>query len=257
MNLNGIYIIAKNTYIEVIRDRILYGLLVFAVLLIGLSLILGQLTFAEQARITANFGFAAIHISAVILSIFVGSTLVSREIEKKTILTLLARPVSRTQFIVGKALGLMSVIFMAITLLSIVLIGLFYAMGLNINLSFLIGLYGIFLEAAVLLSFTIFFGSFASPMMAVSFSIGIFLIGHWLDSLKFFSEKGASASFVYFAKGVQIALPNLELFNWRSLFIYSETIPFRNVGISSVYGGAWCLFLITIAAVILRRRDLG
>src|SRR5436305_70886 len=104
--MRAIYVIAVNTFHEIIRDRILYGILVFALLLIGISLALGQLSFAEQSRISANFGFTGIHLAAAILAIFIGSSLVSREIEKRTIMTLLVRPLSRTQFIIGKFLGL-------------------------------------------------------------------------------------------------------------------------------------------------------
>src|ERR1044071_5461067 len=108
--MRPIWILAVNTFREVIRDRILYALIVFAILLIGLSLALGQLSFAEQARISANFGMSAIHLCAVALAIFVGSNLVYKEIEKKTIMTILVRPISRLQFIFGKALGLTMVI---------------------------------------------------------------------------------------------------------------------------------------------------
>src|SRR5689334_11892297 len=104
--MRPVLIIAINTFREIVRDRILYGILVGAILLILLSLALGQLSFAEQTRIAANFGFTAIHIGAVIVSIFVGSTLVAREIDKKTILTLFVRPISRQQFLFGKCLGL-------------------------------------------------------------------------------------------------------------------------------------------------------
>src|SRR4051812_34634381 len=99
--MKPVWIIAKNTYREIIRDRILYGIVVFALMLVGLSLALGQLTFAEQAKISADFGFIGIQLSAVVLAIFVGSSLVAKEIEKQTILTLLARPITRTQFLLG------------------------------------------------------------------------------------------------------------------------------------------------------------
>ncbi|MCB0350941.1 MAG: hypothetical protein KDD38_07145, partial [Bdellovibrionales bacterium] len=120
-----------------------------------------------------------------------------------------------------------------------------------------VGLYGVVLEAGILLSFTIFFGSFASPMMAVAFSIGLFLIGHWLDSLKYFAEKSDSVSFQYFAKVIQSVLPNLEKMNWRSLFVYSDAIPVKSVMMTSGYSVAWCVFLITVSAMIMRGRDLG
>ena len=119
--MNAVFVIAKNTFREVIRDRILYSLVVFALLLVLLSLSLGQLSFDENIRLSANFGFTGIHISAMALAVFIGSTLVAKEIEKQTILTLLARPISRAQFIMGKALGLMAVVNVVVLSLGLIL----------------------------------------------------------------------------------------------------------------------------------------
>lgn len=257
MGLKKVWVIAKNTFREIFRDRILYGLLVFAVLLLGLSLALGQLSFTEQSRIAINFGFSAIELSAAILSIFVGSTLVRREIEKKTIMTLLARPVSRYQFVVGKSLGLMGIIIVSAALLALFLALILAMMKLPLNMTFFAGIYGVLLEAMVLLSFTIFFGTFSSPIMSVSFTIGIFLIGHWLDSLKFFADKSQSPVFINFAKVVRATFPNLEWFNWRSLFIYGDPLPSSEILIGSAYSMAWTVLLISIAAYILGNKDLG
>ena len=255
--MRSVFIIAKNTYLEIIRDRILYGLIVFAILLIGLSLALGQLTFAEQARITADFGFSAIHISAAILSIFVGSTLVAREIDKKTILTLLARPISRSQFLVGKYFGLYAVIVVATLLLAAVLSALLLLMGMDMSLAFVAGLYGVLLEASVLLSATLFFGSFASSMLSSAFVLAIFLTGHWVESLKFFSENSQSASFILMSKVIRNIVPNLENFNWRSLFVYNDLLPLNDLAFGSLYSLAWSVFFITLSALIISRRDLG
>jgi ABC-type transport system involved in multi-copper enzyme maturation permease subunit len=255
--MSSILCIARNTFREIVRDRILYGILVGAVLLIMLSLALGQLSFTEQTRIAANFGFTAIHIGAIIVSIFVGSTLVGREIDKKTILTLFVRPISRQQFLIGKALGLMAVNIVCVMALSFVLMGILYFLNLPVNTAFWVGVYGILLEACLLLSAAIFFGSFASPMFSVSFTVGLFLIGHWVESLKFFTGRSESESFKLMGRGITLVLPNFEFFNWRSLFIYSDPVPWGGVVEGGVYMLAYFIIFITSAALILGRRDLG
>lgn len=255
--MRTVWIIAVNTFREIVRDRILYGILVGAILLILLSLALGQLSFSEQTRIAANFGFTAIHLGAVIVSIFVGSTLVGREIDKKTILTLFVRPISRQQFLVGKSLGLMCVNVVCVLALSLVLMGILLSMNLPVTVAFWAGVFGILLEACVLLSIAIFFGSFASPMFSVSFTVGLFLIGHWIDSLKYFAFKSEMESFRMFARGVTLVLPNLEFFNWRQLFIYSDPIPWAELGGGLVYMTAYFIIFVVSASLILGRRDLG
>lgn len=255
--MKSIWIVAKNTFREIMRDRILYGLFVFAALLIGLSLALGQLSFAEQARIATNFGFVAMHLSAVILSIFVGSTLVAREIDKKTIFTLIVRPINRTQFLIGKVMGMMGVIALSSLLIGVVLVGILSTMEVSFNSLFLVGVYGILLEAIVLLTLTIFFGTFSSSLLSVSFVLGLFLIGHWLDSLKFFAEKSESSEFVLFAKVISAVIPNLEAFNWRALFTYNKDLPVEQLYTSTGYAFAWVIILVSAASIILKGRDLG
>ena len=159
--MRSIFVIAQNTFKELIRDRILYGILIFAILLFLMSLVLGQLSFAEQTRIVTDFGFTAIQISASVLAVFIGGTLVKREIEKKTIFTLLARPVNRTQFLLGKLFGLMAVVITSIVLLSFALALILSPMEVYPNAIFFAALYAVILESAVLLAVTIFFGSFA------------------------------------------------------------------------------------------------
>jgi len=255
--MRPIVIIALNTYREIIRDRILYGLFVFAILLIGVSIALGQLSFAEQARISANFGFTAIHLSAIILSIFIGSTLVAREIDKKTILTLLVRPVSRLQFLLGKSLGLSLVILTAIAFLAIILVFVFMGVEMPINDIFFEALYGVMLEAILLLGVTVFFSTFCSPFMVVAFTIGFFLIGHWINSLKFFSGKSNSEEFQTMINVITTLIPDLERFNWRSHFIYSDIISTKELALASAYSILWFAFLIFFTSIIFSRRDLG
>ena len=255
--MRAIFIIASNTYREIIRDRILYGLLVFAILLIGVSLALGKLSYDEQARISANFGFTAIHLSVMIMSIFVGCTLVAREIEKKTIFTILVRPITKVQFVVGKYMGLLLVILTMICGLSLVLSFIFWRMGVTMDVRFFIGIYGIFLESCILLAMTILLSCFTRPVMVVTFAIGFFLICHWLNSLKHFSEFSDSKSFYYLGQVVLHTFPNFEWYNWRSIFVYSGVIPWEQVGLASLSALAWALGLIFGSTLILEKKDFA
>jgi len=253
--MRSIWVIAVNTYQEIIRDRILYGLLVFALLLIGLSLALGSLSFAEQERISVNFGFAAIHISSVFIAIFLGSTLVAREIDKQTVLTLLVRPISRTQFILGKYLGLLFVILTAMLGLALVLTIVSVNLGSKLNSMYFLALYGIMLEAMIVLALAMFFSTFTKPVLVVSFTIGFFLIGHWIENLKFIIQKSESSVAKSLGGAFSEVFINLEKFNWRSLFIYSETISSKYVFSSTLYAAGWMCVFLTIASIVISKRD--
>lgn len=253
--MKSIWVIAKNAFREIIRDRILYGIVVFALLLIGLSVALGELSFAEQARISADFGLAGIQLSAAILAVFVGSSLVSKEIEKQTILTLLARPITRAQFLIGKFLGLLMVIATVMGGLALALVAVAANLGLPIELTFGTALLGTLLEAIVLLSIAMFFGSFSRPIMTVTFSAALFLIGHWVGSLQHFKEKSDSSAFKVAVGLIARVVPDLEAFNWRSAPIYEASVPLTEVLGTSAYAAVWSAALLAGAIAVFNRRD--
>ncbi len=255
--MTAVFVIAHNTFKELIRDRILYGILIFAVLLFFLSLLLGQLSFAEQTRIVSDFGFSAIQISASVLAVFIGGTLVRREIEKKTIFTLLARPVSRTQFLLGKLFGLLSVVVVSVILLAVALAAILSTMEVYPDMYFLVALLGVILESVVLLSMIIFFGSFTSPMLAISCVVGVYLIGHSVESLKFFVTKSESGSFQALGQSLVAISPNLEVFNWKAHFLYQESRAFIDILYSSSYALAWCALFLSVSSLIFNQKDLG
>ncbi|MBX3021508.1 MAG: ABC transporter permease [Bdellovibrionales bacterium] len=255
--MRPIWILAKNTFKEVIRDRILYALLLFAVMLIGLSLALGQLSFAEQERISANFGLSAIHLVAIALAIFIGSNLVYKEIEKKTILTILVRPISRLQFILGKALGLSMLIAAMTAALAAILMLVFYGLNMKIDERFAIVLAGLFAEALILLGFTLVFSMFTKPLLVVCFSVGIFLIGHWQGSLQFFAKKAEGGVLPAVAWVVNHALPDLDRVNWKDLVLYNQPIDMPGKLMALGYALAWFVFCVCISAMLFKRKDVG
>ncbi len=252
-----IWILAKTTFKEVIRDRILYALLLFALMLIGLSLALGQLSFAEQERITFNFGLSAIHLASVVLSIFIGSTLVFKEIDKRTILTILVRPLTRTQFVLGKALGLTLLILTMILGLSSVLALVLWGLGVKIPLVYVVILLGLFGESLVLLGLTLLLAMVLRPILVVCVTGGLFLIGHWQGSLNYFAEKDPAGALPYIAAITRYGLPNLERLNWKDLVLYQQDIVWFDKISDLGYGVAWALFCVSVAALLFKRKDVS
>lgn len=251
-----INILALNTFKEIMRDKILYSLIVFSVILMGLSIALSDLSLGEKSRITLNFGLTAIHISSVILSIFIGSSLVLKELKNRTIMTLLARPLSRSTFILGKFVGLLMVIISLLLGLSLVLFGMMSLISVPIGMPFFIAIYGIILEAAVLTSLTLFFSSLSKVFLAISFSIGVFFVGHWIESFHYFVNKGQLIHFKFISNNLFYVVPNLERFNWRTDVIYNHLVDSGTILSTSLYALVLCTFMLTLSFFIFTKKDL-
>jgi len=142
------------------------------------------------------------------------------------------------------------------SVLALVLLGIYQGIKVELNHQFFLALHGVFLEGLVLLGVSLFFSIFATPMMVVAFALGLFLIGHWLESLAYFTKKGQGLLAVL-AQYLPKIVPDLEAFNWRSAVIHGDAIGAETVGWASVYALGWFALLIAVAAFIFKKRDFG
>lgn len=251
-----IYLIAKNTFKEIAHEKIFYALIGFSVFILGLSLALGQLTFAEQSRISINFGFTAIHLSTVVLSILFASQLIHKEIDRKTIMSLLARPITVDTFLVGKSLGLLSLTMVLLFFLGGIISLIAMGFGMSLNYLLLIGLWGVLLESLVLISMCIFLSAISRPALVVSYAFLLFLMGHSLSSLEYFAARSDEEWFKAASQVIQSITPDLEQFNWRSNFLYHQEISFELVAQNSLVALAWAVLFLIFASFLFRKRDL-
>src|SRR5262249_29987946 len=163
-DMQRVMTVAVNTFRETLRDKILYNLVVFALLLIGTSVLLGTLSIGEQARIVNDLGLAAINLVAVIIAIFVGVGLVSKEIERRTIYTLLARPITRGQFVLGKYLGLVLIVMVNVGIMFAMFLATVFISGYTVHPSLFQAVQLILVEALLVMSLALLFSTFSSSI---------------------------------------------------------------------------------------------
>lgn len=248
-------IVAKNTYVEMIRDRVLYFVVVFSVLFMGFCLALGQLSYSEIFRLTISLGLSGIHLCFSGLTIFLGCIVFYREIERKTIYTLLVRPLSRNEYLLGKYLGLLSIL---VTLL-FCFVFCFTIIELILGVPFLWTTYVPFLgyiwEGAILLAITFLFSSITRPFLASSCSFAFFLIGHWVYNLEELTKGNRSEAFVVFAKAVTALFPDLESLNWRDYAVAQASVAHQELLFSLSIASLWAVLFFCISVVIFRGKD--
>jgi ABC-type transport system involved in multi-copper enzyme maturation permease subunit len=249
-----VWSIAFNTFRENLREKLLYNLLVFALLMIASSVLLTRLTVGEWDRLIIDLGLSSLNLFGVLIAIFVGISLVSKEIDKKTIYTIVSKPVPRYEFLVGKYLGLI------ITLLintAVMVAGLLAVMAyLNAPVTILLfeALGCIFLEFLVVTAVALLFSTFTSTTLSAIFTLAIYVVGHLSTDLKLFGDRvGSIGKFVLDA--IYYLLPNLERFNLKGQVIHHVDVTAGHLAMTTVYGLAYAGLLILLAAVIFQRRD--
>jgi Cu-processing system permease protein len=251
----AIGVIALNTFRESLRDKILYNLLLFAGMLIGLSVLLADLTIMEHHKIVADMGLAAINLTGVIIAIFVGISLVNKEIDRRTVYTIMARPISRTSFILGKYAGLALTLFVnVIIMLAVFLMTLwFYRVPIGLAIFQAVGL--IFVELLVVTAIALFFSTFSSSTLSAILTLGIYMIGHLTTDLKSIAGKSGNETASVIMNGLYYLCPNLESLNIKGQAAVGISVGLDYLVLASLYGLAYAAVLVTGACFVFQRRD--
>lgn len=249
--------LAKTTLREMLREKIFFVVIFIAVALLGLSFLLGAMSFAEQRKILTDFGFLAIHLASLGIALFAGSYLLAKEIEKQTCLLILSRPVSRAQFIMGKILGVVALNTLLLVTLGVVLWGL---LGLwkepKVWLSFFEVCLSLWFESVVILCLVICLSLLVRPVLALGAGFMSFLLGHWLGDLAFFAEKSKESVFIGAVKVLHWVNPNLYRLNWKSAYFLDKGIPVQNVLWMVMHMTGWIILLVLITNFFFRRKDI-
>lgn len=247
--------IASNTFREAIRDRILYGLLAFALLMIGSSLALASLSVGQQERITKDLGLAAISLIGTLMAVFLGITLVSKEVERRTIYTILSKPVLRRQVVLGKYLGLAATVALNVLVMGagLALLTALYGWW-HANLA--AAVYLIFLELLVLTAIATLFSTFTTPTLSAIFTLGLFVLGHLTGGLRALTERAESTVVRLAGEGLYRVLPNLEAFNVKGRVAHGHPVSLLEVGLASGYGALYVGAILALAVLVFERREL-
>jgi len=250
--------IARNTFREAVRDRVLYNLILFALLLIGSAIFIGELSAGQEAKIVADLGLSAMLLFGVFIAIFVGVGLVYKEIERRTLYAILSKPIGRGQFLLGKYLGLNLTLLVNVVVMGIgVMLALLYTRRAWDPLAFKIwpAILLIYFELLIITAVAILFSSFSSPALSALLSFFIFVIGHFSNDLKGMSDSAASAPARWLFGALYYLLPNLSNFSSITATAHGVTPDAHAIGGAMAYGILYVAVLVSAAALIFRRRN--
>jgi ABC-type transport system involved in multi-copper enzyme maturation permease subunit len=250
--------IAANTFREAVRDRVLYNLIAFALLLSGAAILVGQISIDIERLVVVNLGLTAVSLFGVVIAIFIGIGLVSKEMEKRTLYTVLSRPVRRWEFIVGKFLGLTGTLFVNTFFMAI---GVFAAL-LYVSHKFqssdawiLAALFFIVLQFLILVSLTLLFSSFSSPLLSAVFAFSLFVIGSFAEDLRGFARMSHGLT-QWLATAAAYLVPNFSALNVIGQVAHEQPISAHLIAYNTAYALAYSAMAISGAVLIFERRNL-
>ena len=250
--------IAANTFREAVRDRVLYNLIAFAVLLSAAAIFIGQISIEIERLVVVNLGLTAVTLFGVVIAIFVGIGLVSKEIEKRTLYTVLSRPVRRWEFIVGKFFGLAATLVVNTFFMAIGVFGALLYVAHTFSRpdsSIFVALYFIILQFLIICALALLFSSFSSPLLSAVFAFSLFVIGSFRDDLRGFATMTHGFS-RWVATGSAYLVPNFSALNVISVVAHQQPISWQLILENTLYALFYTTMALSGAVLIFDRRNL-
>jgi Cu-processing system permease protein len=251
--------IAANTIREALRERLLYNLVVFAVVLTVASLGISLLTLGDQTRIIADLGTGSAQLFGTLIAVFVGVALVSRELDRRTSYAVLARPVSRASFLVGKYLGLLATLALNLTVMAIATSAVLLLQRGNLT-----GLAGPIAAAHVVMlaqlavcgAFAVLFASYSTPTLATIFTLSIVAAGHVFGEVRGFWLRAPNVGMKELVRVLDVVLPNLGLLDLKAAVTYGDPVTGTTVVLRAAYGLGYAGVILALACLVFSRKDL-
>jgi ABC-type transport system involved in multi-copper enzyme maturation permease subunit len=253
--MNRIQALAFNTLREAIRNKLLYTLLGFGILMIGAGVLIATLSYVEVDEILQDVGLSAIRFFGAGIAIFVGIGLIHGEVDRRTIFTILSKPVSRTEFLVGKFAGLTLTIWLQLALMSLAFAAVSAMAGAPLGMAHATAIFLIGLELTVLVAVATLFSAFTTPMLAALFTVGIWLIGHLSRDLYALGRQSDQESVGQMSDWIFRLMPDFEVFNKTLEAVHGLPIDGREVWMAFIYAIGYIVVTMTIGSVIFARRD--
>ncbi|MFQ5658398.1 MAG: ABC transporter permease [Candidatus Methylomirabilales bacterium] len=247
--------IAMNTFKEAVRDRILYAILVFAIAMIASTFILASIGAGSGEKIIRDIGLGFISIFGVLMAVFIGIGLVHKEIDRRTIYTIVSKPIHRSQFILGKYLGLFFTLFVNVAIMTGALIVLIY-LGEGVwDFRLAVASAMILLELMVITGIAVLFSAFSTPALSAILTLSLFAIGRLLNDLRIFGEQYAGPVVKAVIRGLYYLLPNLGRFNISAEVVHGLPLGEVVSAMTVLYGFLYIVALLALTALIFQRRD--
>jgi len=251
--------IAHNTLREALRERLMYNLAIFALVLIMGSLTISQLTLGEQYRIIADVATSSTQVFGTFIAVFLGVALVARELDRRTGYALLARPVSRAGFVVGKYLGLLATLALNVLVMAVASAAMLLLYGgpsTFLSAGFPSAFWLILVQLSVCAGFAVLFAAVTTPTLAVIFALSAVAAGHVFSEVRSFWLKSDQVGMKSIVRVLDVVLPNMGVLDLKEALTYRDPVQLSSLALRTGYGLLYAGALVALAAIVFRKKDL-
>jgi ABC-type transport system involved in multi-copper enzyme maturation permease subunit len=252
-------VVALNTFREAVRDRVLYNLVFFALLMIAAAILVGQISIGIEENVIVALGLSAVSVIGLLIAIFIGVGLVSKEMDKRTLYALLAKPVRRWEFLLGKFGGLVLTLTVNTAAMAAGLFVALFCVRHSLQLSdtaIVIAVYFILLKLALVVALALLFSSFTTPLLAILYTAGLYIAGQFVQEMRTFHNPRANPAVAAFTHWLSYLLPNFENFNVMAAAAHGREIPGALILQNTIYAVLYCGIILLVATVVFSRRNL-
>jgi len=255
MSIGRIQTIAGNTVREAVRNKVLYALVFFAVLLIGVGVLLSTLSYVEQERIIQDVGLSAIRLFSALIAIFLGVGLIHKEVDRRTIYTIVTKAVTRGEFLLGKYVGLVATVWLQVAIMSLAFLAVSKLTDAPLHAQHLQALVLTAAEVALLVAIATFFSAFTTPMLASFFTGGFYVVGHLTRDLKQLGSQSDVESVQQVAAVLYRLLPDLESFNLTVEALHGLPVTPAEFWLPLAYGAGYVTLVLLAGIAVFQRKD--
>lgn len=254
--MRSIFVIARNTVSEAMSRIVLQIILVFAIMFLVIGFFFTFMTPGEEDKMLKDLGLTVITVFGLVLAIFMGVSLVQPEVERRTIYAVLAKPVRRLEFLVGKYLGAIAVLAVSMIIMGVVLVGALYLKQLVWSPQLLVALVGTYLSLMIMTALVLMVSTFASSLMAVVTGFLFWAIGYGQIYIKQLAEHSESMFSRYLLEAMYAILPNFSYLDVRPAVVDGMMIPVELLGKMALYGVVYTIIVLAIAAILFNEREV-
>jgi ABC-type transport system involved in multi-copper enzyme maturation permease subunit len=251
--------VALNTFREAVRDRVLYNLVFFALVMMAVAILVGQISIDIENIVIVSLGLSAISIIGLLMSVFIGVGLVSKEIDKRTLYALLAKPLRRWEFILGKFGGLVLTLTVNTAAMAAGLFLIVFYVKHSIeggDAVVLVAVYFILLKLALVVALAMLFSCFTTPLLAILFTAGLYIAGLFVHEMRNLEPGTMTPALGGLLREISYLLPNFENFDVMGAAAHGRAIPGMLIAQNTVYAALYCAIVLAVAVAIFSQRNL-